>query len=240
MLETNAGIGSGFNDSEYMRNGCQILNSAQAVYDSVDVVIKIREPTLHPITGIHEIDMLGRGKTMITFVGPNTSKGMELMQRATNVGINLLSVDSVPRVSRAQSLDVLSSQAKIAGYKAVTVAANIYQRFMNGEVTAAGNFQACKVLVIGAGVAGLAAISTASNMGAIVRAFDTRLECKEQVESVGGEFLMLDFGDEKGESTGTGYSKVGLSLGRNVAICAGSACRGALINVIFLPFPIRS
>lgn len=104
---------------------------------------------------------------------------------------------------------MLSSQAKIAGYKAVIEAANTYQRFMNGEVTAAGSFAACKVLVVGAGVAGLSAISTASNMGAIVRAFDTRLECREQVESLGGEFLVLEFGDEDGADIGgTGYSKV--------------------------------
>jgi len=129
------------------------------------------------------------------------------MDQAKAAGINLLAVDAIPRVSRAQSLDVLSSQAKIAGYRAVVEAANIYQRFLNGEVTAAGNFAASKVLVVGAGVAGLAAITTASSMGAIVRAFDTRLECKEQVESLGGEFLVLDF-EEDGENAGSGYAKV--------------------------------
>eukprot|EP00553_Chaetoceros_curvisetus_P001230 CAMPEP_0204620056 /NCGR_PEP_ID=MMETSP0717-20131115/6209_1 /ASSEMBLY_ACC=CAM_ASM_000666 /TAXON_ID=230516 /ORGANISM="Chaetoceros curvisetus" /LENGTH=436 /DNA_ID=CAMNT_0051634159 /DNA_START=1 /DNA_END=1311 /DNA_ORIENTATION=- len=128
------------------------------------------------------------------------------MEMAANAGINLLAVDAIPRVSRAQALDVLSSQAKIAGYRSVIEAVNVYQRFMNGEVTAAGKFDACKVLVVGAGVAGLAAIGTAKNLGAIVRAFDTRLETKDQVESMGGEFLVLDFdngdgGDAAGYAT---------------------------------------
>eukprot|EP00536_Pseudo-nitzschia_multiseries_P002359 jgi/Psemu1/322520/estExt_fgenesh1_pg.C_310013 len=208
FVETSAGDGGGFYDTEYTMMGCQVLGSAQEVYDMVDVIVKIREPEIHPVTGMHEIDMLGRGKTMISFVGPRTDKGKALMDKAVRAGINLLAVDAIPRISRAQSLDVLSSQAKIAGYRAVVEAANEYQRFFNGEVTAAGNFAASKVLVVGAGVAGLAAISTAAAMGAIVRAFDTRLECKEQVESLKGDFLVLDFKGEDGGDSGTGYAKV--------------------------------
>lgn len=207
FVESSAGNGGGFYDSEYTMMGCQVLGSAQEVYDMVDVIVKIREPERHPVTGMHEIDMLGEGKTMISFVGPRTDKGKALMNKAVSAGINLLAVDAIPRISRAQSLDVLSSQAKIAGYRAVVEAANEYQRFFNGEVTAAGNFAASKVLVVGAGVAGLAAISTAASLGAIVRAFDTRLECKEQVESLKGEFLVLDFKEDGGDS-GTGYAKV--------------------------------
>lgn len=206
IVEAGAGDGGGFFDGEYAKMGCQILGAAQEVYNAADVIVKIREPQIHPVTQKHELDMLASGKTMISFVGPRTDKGKELMNQAVAAGVNLLAVDAIPRVSRAQSLDVLSSQAKIAGYRAVIEAANVYQRFLTGEVTAAGNFAASKVLVVGAGVAGLAAISTASNMGAIVRGFDTRLECKEQVESLGGEFLVLDF-KEDGD-TGTGYAKV--------------------------------
>jgi NAD(P) transhydrogenase alpha subunit len=208
FVESSAGNGGGFYDSEYTMMGCQVLGSAQEVYDMVDVIVKIREPEMHPVTGMHEIDMLGEGKTMISFVGPRTDKGKALMGKAVSAGIDLLAVDAIPRISRAQSLDVLSSQAKIAGYRAVVEAANEYQRFFNGEVTAAGNFAASKVLVVGAGVAGLAAISTAASLGAIVRAFDTRLECKEQVESLKGEFLVLNFKDEDGGDSGTGYAKV--------------------------------
>lgn len=206
-VESSAGNGGGFYDTEYTMMGCQVLGTAQEVYDIVDVIVKIREPDMHPVTRVHEIDMLAEGKTMISFVGPRTDKGKALMDKAVSAGINLLAVDAIPRISRAQSLDVLSSQAKIAGYRAVVEAANEYQRFFNGEVTAAGNFAASKVLVVGAGVAGLAAISTAASMGAIVRAFDTRLECKEQVESLKGEFLVLDFEEDGGDS-GTGYAKV--------------------------------
>jgi len=208
VIEKDAGSGGGFSDGAYAKIGCLILDTAEEVYDSVDVVIKIREPVVHPITGKHEIDMMKAGNTMISFVGPRTEPGTELLNKANKAGINLLAVDAIPRISRAQNLDTLSSQAKIAGYRAVIEAANNYQRFLNGEVTAAGNFSACKVLVIGAGVAGLAAISTASSMGAIVRAFDTRLDCRDQVESLGGEFLVLDFGNEEGGDTGTGYAKV--------------------------------
>lgn len=208
IFESGAGVGGGFSDAEYTRMGCTIHKTAQEVYDACDVLMKIREPAIHPVTKKHEIDMLGKGKSMVSFVGPRTDPGKELMDKALSAGINLLAVDAIPRVSRAQSLDVLSSQAKIAGYRAVIESTHIYQRFFNGETTAAGSFAAAKVLVVGAGVAGLAAITTASSMGAIVHAFDTRLECKEQVESLGGEFLVLDFGSEDGGDSGTGYAKV--------------------------------
>ena len=160
FIESTAGEGGGFYDTEYTLMGCHILGSAQEVYNTVDVIVKVREPQMHPATGKHEIDMLGAGKTMISFVGPRTDKGKALMDKAVKAGINLLAVDAIPRISRAQSLDVLSSQAKIAGYRSVIEAANEYQRFFNGEVTAAGNFAASKVLVVGAGVAGLVSSSS--------------------------------------------------------------------------------
>jgi NAD(P) transhydrogenase alpha subunit len=210
IVESGAGIGGGFSDEAFTLMGCDVLPTAQEVYDACSVLVKIREPQIHPVTGIHEIDMLAKGKTfktMISFVGPRTDQGKELMNIAVKAGVNLLAVDAIPRISRAQSLDVLSSQAKIAGYRAVVEAANVYQRFLNGEMTAAGSFAATKVMVVGAGVAGLAAIGTASNMGAIVRAFDTRLECAEQVESLGGHFLVIDFKEDGGDA-GTGYAKV--------------------------------
>jgi NAD(P) transhydrogenase subunit alpha len=207
FVQKGAGVGAEFSDEQYELVGATILPTAQAVFDAVDVVVKIREPSFNAQSGMHEIDMVGKGKSLISFLGPRTDKGKELMAKAQAKGVNLLAVDAIPRISRAQSLDVLSSQAKIAGYRAVVEAASVYQRFLNGEVTAAGSFQPSKILVIGAGVAGLAAIGTGKNMGAIVRAFDTRLETKEQVESLGGEFLVLDFGDEDGGDS-AGYAKV--------------------------------
>jgi NAD(P) transhydrogenase alpha subunit len=206
IVESGAGKAGDFYDSVYEEMGAIVLRTAQEVFDVADVIVKIREPTKNPTTGKHEIDMLAKGKTLISFLGPRTDAGKELMEKGVATGVNLLAVDAIPRISRAQSLDVLSSQAKIAGYRAVVQAANIYQKFLNGEVTAAGNFAAAKVLIVGVGVAGLAAIGAASNMGAIVRAFDTRLETKEQVESLGGEFLVLEFDEQGGD--GSGYATV--------------------------------
>ena len=204
LIETGAGLGGGFSDDSYRDTGALVFSSSREIFNSSDVIIKINEPGWNNLT--HEIDMVPQGKTLISFVSPRTESGEDLMKRAAAAKVNLLAVDAIPRVSRAQNLDVLSSQAKIAGYRSVIEAANVYQRFLNGEVTAAGKFDACKVLVVGAGVAGLAAIGTAVNMGAIVRAFDTRLETKDQVESMGGEFLVLDFDDNSGGDA-AGYAK---------------------------------
>ena len=207
LVQSGAGDGGDFFDSHYAEVGATVLPSAQAVFDNAKVIVKICEPIVNKRTGKHEIDMLRKGTTLISFVGPRTDYGVKLMNKAVVAGVNLLAIDAIPRISRAQSLDVLSSQAKIAGYYSVIQAANNFQRFMNGEVTSGGSFEAAKVLVVGAGVAGLAAVSTASSMGAIVRAFDTRLETKEQVESLGGSFLALDFSEEDGGDS-AGYAKV--------------------------------
>jgi len=208
LVQSGAGNGGGFYDEEYESHGAKILPDATSIYSEADVIVKIKEPGEHPVTGKHEIDMVSEGKTLISFVGPRTDAGKALMDRAAAANISLLAVDAIPRISRAQSLDVLSSQAKIAGYRAVVEAAHVYQRFFNGEVTAAGKFDACTFLVVGAGVAGLAAIGAAANMGAIVRAFDTRLETKDQVESMGGSFLVLNFEDKDGGGDAAGYAKV--------------------------------
>jgi len=203
VIESGAGDNARFSDGSYAEVGGQIKESAKEVYDTSNVIIKIQAPTLN------ELDMLGAGKTLISPISPQTDAGMELLHKARDAGINLLAVDAVPRVSRAQNMDVLSSQAKLAGYRAVVEASNAYQRFLRGEVTSAGSFPAAKVLVIGCGVAGLAAISAAVSLGAVVRAFDTRLDCKEEVESLGGIFLTLNFnGEEEGDTGGTGYAKV--------------------------------
>jgi hypothetical protein len=155
IIEDSAGVGGGFSNDLYENNGAKILPNATELYSKADIIMKITYPTMHPVTKKHEIDMVGKGKTLICFVGPRTHEGEALMDRAVSAEINLLAVDAIPRISRAQSLDVLSSQAKIAGYRAVVEATNIYQRFLNGEMTAAGNFPAAKILVVGAGVAGM-------------------------------------------------------------------------------------
>lgn len=201
VVQSNSGKDSGFSNGSYAKVGCLVMDTSQEVYNSADVIIKIRQPT------VQEIEMLGEGKTMICPIIPQSDEGMKLLQRAKETGVNILAIDCIPRISRAQKLDVLTSQARLAGYRAVVEAANVYQRCLNGEMTAAGSFAASKVLVIGAGVAGLAAISTATSMGSVVRAFDTRLATRDEVESLGGEFLVLDFDNEEGDE-GTGYAKV--------------------------------
>jgi NAD(P) transhydrogenase alpha subunit len=205
-VESGAGEKGQFSDSMYESNGAIVLPSAQQVLDTTDILVKIRAPTFHPGLGQHEIDRMSN-KTLISFLGPRTEQGKTLMAHAVQHKVNLLAVDAIPRISRAQSLDVLSSQAKVAGYRAVIQAAHQLQKFCNGEITSAGSFEPSKFLVVGAGVAGLAAISTASNLGAHVRAFDTRLETKEQVESLGGNFLVLEFDSEPGGDA-AGYAKV--------------------------------
>ena len=147
---------------------------------------------------------MSEGKTLISFIYPAQNK--ELLEQLSAKKVTVLAMDKVPRISRAQKLDALSSMANIAGYRAVIEAANNFGRFFTGQITAAGKVPPAKVLVIGAGVAGLAAIGAAKSLGAIVRAFDTRPVVKEQVESLGGEFLELEF-EEDGSGEG-GYAKV--------------------------------
>jgi NAD(P) transhydrogenase subunit alpha len=152
-----------------------------------------------------EAARLKTGQTLISFLWP--AQNPELLQQLTERGVTAMAMDSVPRISRAQKVDALSSMANIAGYRAVIEAAQHFGRFFTGQITAAGKVPPAKILVIGAGVAGLAAIGAAKSMGAIVRSFDTRPEVKEQIESMDAEFLMLDFEDENGSGEG-GYAKV--------------------------------
>jgi NAD(P) transhydrogenase len=155
LVERGAGTGGDFYDKCYEEVGTTVLGSAEEVFEQADIIVKIREPTVHPSTFKNEIEMIPKGKSLICFLGPRTDKGQELMEIAKKAGVNLLAVDAIPRISRAQSLDVLSSQAMIAGYHSIVVAANAFQKFLNGETTAAGSFPPSKILVVGAGVAGM-------------------------------------------------------------------------------------
>ncbi len=199
VVQSGAGAEASFSDDAYRAAGCEIVASMRDIYDQCDIVLKVRAPEGE------ELGMLRSGQTLISFIWP--AQNPDLLKTLTERGVTALAMDSVPRISRAQKMDALSSMANIAGYRAVVEAAQHFGRFFTGQITAAGKVPPAKVLVIGAGVAGLAAIGTARSMGAIVRAFDTRPEVKEQVESMDGEFLMLDFKDEDGSGAG-GYAKV--------------------------------
>ncbi len=203
LLEKGAGLAANISDEAYKEVGVEIIDNAKALWKKADIVMKVRAPERHPELAVDEIDLLSKGGRLISFIWPAQNEA--LMQQLADKGATVLAMDSVPRMSRAQKLDALSSMANIAGYRAVIEAAQHFGRFFTGQITAAGKVPPAKVLVIGAGVAGLAAIGTAKSMGAIVRAFDTRPEVKEQIESMDAEFLLLDF-KEEGAGTG-GYAK---------------------------------
>lgn len=197
-IESGAGEKASYTDEAYHTVGADIVDS-NAVWQS-DLIYKLNPPEDEEIAKIKE------GATLVSFIYP--LQNPDLIKKLASKKINVLAMDMVPRISRAQSLDALSSMANIGGYRAVVEAAHHFSRFFTGQITAAGKVPPAKVLVIGAGVAGLAAIGTARSLGAIVRAFDTRLEVAEQIESMGGEFLKLDFPEDEDGSTAGGYAKV--------------------------------
>jgi H+-translocating NAD(P) transhydrogenase subunit alpha len=203
VIEAGAGTSASFPDRQYEAAGATLAATAKEVWDSADIVAKVRAPGVHPEYG-HEVDLIREGCLLISFFFPAQHK--ELIEQIAARKASVIAIDCIPRISRAQKVDALSSMANIAGYRAVVEAANHFGSFFTGQFTAAGRVPPAKVLVIGAGVAGLAAVAAARGLGAIVRAFDTRAAVKEQVESLGGEFLELDF-EESGEGAG-GYAKV--------------------------------
>lgn len=195
MIERGAGLQASFADQAFEQAGAELVDTA-TVWQA-DIILKVNAPDES------EIPLLKEGATLVSFIWPAQNEALMAALSARN--INVLAMDSVPRLSRAQALDALSSMANIGGYRAVVEASHKFGRFLSGQITAAGKIAPAKVLVIGAGVAGLAALGAAGSMGAIVRAFDTRPEVKEQVESMGAEFLGLDYKEEQDSSDG--YAK---------------------------------
>ena len=197
LLETGAGLTSNFSDKDYKDAGVQIVKSASQLWKDSNIILKVRGPEKS------EISKIQPNQHIISFIWPGQNKA--LLDSLSKKKVTVQAMDMIPRISRAQKMDALSSMANIAGYRAVIEAGNQFGRFFTGQITAAGKVPPAKILVIGAGVAGLAAIGTAQSMGAIVRAFDVRPEVAEQIESMGAEFLMLDFtSDGSGEG---GYAK---------------------------------
>ena len=197
-VESGAGDPANFSDETYRAAGAEIVDSAAKLWATSDIVFKVRGPTAE------EIGLMREGGTLVSFIWP--AQNPELLEQLAAKKATVLAMDSVPRISRAQKLDALSSMANIAGYRAGIEAAHHFGRFFTGQITAAGKVPPAKVFVIGAGVAGLAAIGTASGLGAIVRANDTRPEVGDQVVSMGGEFVTVDY-EEEGAGVG-GYAKV--------------------------------
>jgi NAD(P) transhydrogenase subunit alpha len=196
-IESGAGEAAKLQDSEYQAAGVEIVDTSANLWANSDIILKVRAPNNK------EIEYLKAGQTLVSFLAP--AQNPDLLKALADKKVNALAMETIPRISRSQKMDALSSMANISGYRAIIEAAQHFGRFFTGQITAAGKVPPAKVLVIGAGVAGLAAIGTAKSMGAIVRAFDTRMEAKEQVESMDAEFLLLEF-EEDGSGEG-GYAK---------------------------------
>jgi len=221
-VESGAGEGANFSDDAYRAAGAEVIQGAAALWAASDIVFKVRAPSPDEVTLMRE------GTTLIGFIWP--AQNPELMQQLAAKNATVLAIDSLPRtLSRAQKMDALTSTAGVSGYRAVIEAANAFGRFFNGQITAAGKVPPAKVFIAGAGVAGLAAIGTAANLGAIVRANDTRAEVADQVVSLGGEFVKVDY-EEEG-SGGGGYAKV-MSEGFQAAQRAMYAQQAREVDII--------
>ena len=196
-IQHHAGTKANFSDKDFEEAGATIVTTAAEIYGKSDIVLKVKEPMLE------EVDMMKEGLVMLSYLWP--AQNQPLLQKLADKKVNAVAMDAIPRISRAQKMDVLSSMANIAGYRSVIEGSFYFGRFLNGQITAAGKVEPAKVLVIGAGVAGLAAIGAANSLGAIVRAFDTRKEVAEQIESMGAQFLTVEI--EEDGATSSGYSK---------------------------------
>ena len=203
QVESQAGAGASFADADYAATGATVVRSARELWEQNELILKVQPPEQNLELGVHEAELLREGGILVSFIWP--AKNAELVERLAARRATVLAMDQVPRITRAQKMDALSSMANIAGYRAVIEAASFYGRFFTGQMTAAGKVPPAKVLVIGAGVAGLAAIGAARSLGAIVRAFDTRAEVREQIQSMGAEFLEVNI-KEDGAGSG-GYAK---------------------------------
>ena len=195
-IQAGAGARAGFSDAAYAAAGVEVLPDAAAVIAASDVLVKVRGPE------VSEAQALRAGQTLISFFWP--AQNAELLEIVRDRGATVVAMDMVPRISRAQKMDALSSMANIAGYRAVIEAGANFGRFFTGQVTAAGKVPPARVLIVGAGVAGLAAIGTSTSLGAITLAFDVRPEVAEQIESMGAEFVYLDFADQVQDGAATG------------------------------------
>lgn len=196
VVESGAGVAAGFADALYREAGVEVVKTAAALWKAADIITKVRPPNAT------EAKRLTDGKLLISFFYP--AQNTEQMELLAGKGASVIAMDMVPRISRAQKMDALSSMANIAGYRAVIEAGNNFGRFFTGQITAAGKVPPAKVLVVGAGVAGLAAIGTATSLGAITYAFDVRPEVAEQIESMGAEFVYLDFEEAQQDGAATG------------------------------------
>ncbi|NCS80659.1 MAG: NAD(P)(+) transhydrogenase (Re/Si-specific) subunit alpha [Ignavibacteria bacterium CG22_combo_CG10-13_8_21_14_all_37_15] len=202
-IEKDAGLNAGFTDDNYMKHGAKIIQNVVELYAGADIVLKVQRPIEHPQLNKHELDLLKEGTLLITFLYPLFH--LELAKKCAEKGINVISMDMIPRTTLAQKMDALSSQANLAGYKSVLMAANQLGKIFPLMMTAAGTISPAKVVIMGAGVAGLQALGTAKRLGAVVEVSDIRPAVKEEVQSLGGRFIEVET-DENMQDAG-GYAK---------------------------------
>ena len=204
VVETGAGDNALFTDDKYIESGARIEPDASILLGSVDMVLKVQAPAVNQRTGKHEVEMMAKGTTVIALLQPLTN--LDLVNMLKEKGITSLSMDTIPRIARAQSMDALSSMSSLAGYKAALIAANSLTKYLPMMITAAGTYPPAKGLVLGAGVAGLQAIATSRRLGAVMEAFDVRPIVREQVESLGATFVGTPENLHETETPG-GYAK---------------------------------
>ena len=200
LIQSGAGVGASITDESFKEAGATIVNDAAELYRLSQIILKVQAPDSS------EIKMIRKDAVLLGLLSPHKTEGIASLAAH---GLTAFSMEKIPRISRAQNMDVLSSQANIAGYKAVLIAANVYQKFLPMLMTAAGTVKAARILVLGAGVAGLQAIATAKRLGAVIEAFDVRPVAKEQVESLGAKFVEVPLSDEEKEQAETagGYAR---------------------------------
>lgn len=196
LVEKGAGVGSFFIDEEYEKAGATIVADVKELFEKADVILKVKEPQFNEKLKTHEVDLMHKGQYLITFIHPASPVNHTMVKNLTAKGVTALTLDGIPRISRAQNMDALSSMSTCAGYKGMLLAANAVSRFIPMIGSAVGMIKPCKVLVLGVGVAGLRAIATAKGLGAIVHAADIRKDAVEQAMSLGAKIVPLDIPNE--------------------------------------------
>ena len=202
-VENNAGMNAGFRNEDYEKAGTKVVNNLSDLYSSADIVLKVQRPLDHPEAGKHELDLMKKGTLLITFLYP--LHYFDLAKQCAAKGINVISMDMIPRTTIAQKMDALSSQANIGGYKSVILSANALGKIFPLMMTAAGTISPAKVVIMGAGVAGLQALGTAKRLGAVVEVSDIRPAVKEEVQSLGGKFIEVETTEDMQDAGG--YAK---------------------------------
>lgn len=205
LFEKGAGDGASYHDNDYAKAGAELVNGAKEVFDRADVIIKVKEPLFNEELGVHEVDMMRKGQYLITFIHPASPVNHEMVKKLAAQGVISLTLDGVPRISRAQNMDALTSMSTCAGYKGILMAANDLASFMPQMFTAVGAIKPAKVLIIGVGVAGLQALATAKRLGAITYAADIRPAAAEQATSLGAKTIDLGIPADKAIAPG-GYA----------------------------------